>query len=85
MRIINHPVEMLAALVTNVIASMVGAVSFLPGGIGSFETGSVMVLSLFGVPVEAALTGTLLFRGFTLWLPLIPGILLARHDVKIKT
>ena len=30
----------------------------------------------------AALAATLLFRGFTLWLPLIPGGILLRHEMK---
>ncbi|HOR41708.1 MAG TPA: lysylphosphatidylglycerol synthase transmembrane domain-containing protein [Atribacterota bacterium] len=84
MRITNVSVGMTTVLVAIVIATIAGAVSFLPGGIGGFEAGSVMTLSLLGVPVEAALTGTLLLRGFTLWLPLIPGILLAKHDAQIK-
>ena len=31
------------------------------------------MLRLFGMPFEAAVSATLLFRGFTLWLPLIPA------------
>jgi hypothetical protein len=40
------------------------------------------MLRLFGVPFEAALSATLLFRGLTLWLPLIPGGLLLRQEMK---
>jgi uncharacterized membrane protein YbhN (UPF0104 family) len=47
-------------------------------GLGSFEAVSIAMLRLFGVPFEAALSATLLFRGFTLWLPLLPGGLLLR-------
>lgn len=70
-----------AALAALVIGSAVGRVSFLPGGIGGFEAGCTAVLTLLGLPVEAALTGTLLFRSFSLWLPLLPGTLLARHEI----
>jgi uncharacterized membrane protein YbhN (UPF0104 family) len=84
MRVINCSVGIMTTFVAIVIASIAGTISFLPGGIGGFEAGSVTVLTLLGVPIEAALTGTLLLRGFTLWFPLIPGILLVRHDVKIK-
>jgi uncharacterized membrane protein YbhN (UPF0104 family) len=84
MRVTNHSVGIMTTFVAIVIASIAGTISFLPGGIGGFEAGSVTVLTLFGVPIEAALTGTLLLRGFTLWFPLIPGILLARHDVNIR-
>ncbi|RYZ34941.1 MAG: UPF0104 family protein, partial [Myxococcaceae bacterium] len=43
---------------------------------------SVGMLNLFGVPVEAALASTLLLRGFTLWLPLGPGLYLLRHTFR---
>ena len=84
MRVINSSVGIMTTFVAIVIASIAGTISFLPGGIGGFEAGSVTVLTLLGVPIEAALTGTLLLRGFTLWFPLIPGILLVRHDINIR-
>ena len=72
------PITAFAALV---MASIAATVSFLPGGIGSFEAGCTATLTLLGIPIEAALTGTLLLRGLTFWLPLIPGFILARHDL----
>jgi uncharacterized membrane protein YbhN (UPF0104 family) len=71
----------LTAFVALAIATIAGVFSFLPGGVGSFEAGSTATLALLGVPVEAALTGTLLLRGLTLWLPLVPGLVLARGDL----
>jgi len=73
-----HP---LTAFVALVVGSLAGTISFLPGGLGSFEAGCTASLALLGVPVEAALTGTLFLRGLTLWLPLVPGIVLARPDL----
>lgn len=61
------------------VASMAETVSIIPSGVGTYEAASVGMLNLFGVPVEAALAGTLLLRGFTLWLPLVPGLYLLRH------
>ncbi len=84
MRVTNYSVGIMTTFVAIVIASIAGTISFLPGGIGGFEAGSVSALALLGVPIETALTGTLLLRGFTLWFPLVPGILLVRHDVNIK-
>jgi uncharacterized protein (TIRG00374 family) len=81
---IGAPIGILTAFTALIIASIAGTVSFLPGGIGSFEAGCIAVLAILGVPVEAALAGTLLLRGLTLWLPLIPGLLMARRDVIIK-
>ena len=81
-RITNYSTGILTAIVAIVLATIAGAVSFLPGGMGGFEAGSVMVLVLFDVPIEVALTSTLLFRGMTLWIPLIPGVLLTRYDTR---
>ncbi|MGZ3458830.1 MAG: lysylphosphatidylglycerol synthase transmembrane domain-containing protein [Archangium sp.] len=63
-------------------ASVAQTVSFLPGGVGTFEAASGAMLTFLGVPVEAALTATLLFRGFTLWLPLLPGFYLLRWSLR---
>jgi len=82
LRITNYSTGILTALVAIVLATIAGAISFLPGGMGGFEAGSVMALALFEVPIEIALTSTLLFRGFTLWIPLIPGVLMTRYDIK---
>ena len=72
------------AFVVLVIGSMAGTISFLPGGIGGFEAGCVLTLHLLGVPVEDALTGTLLLRGLSLWLPLVPGLFLVRRDILVR-
>jgi hypothetical protein len=40
------------------------------------------MLRIGGVPFEAALSGTLLLRGFTLWLPLVLGMAVARKTLK---
>lgn len=76
------PVHPLTAFVGLVMGTIAGTVSPFPGGIGGFEAGCTATLALLGVPVEAALTGTLLLRGLTLWLPLGPGLFLARHELR---
>ena len=64
------------------MASIAVILGPIPMGLGSFEAVSVAMMRLFGVPFEAAVSATLLFRGFTLWLPLIPGGILLRHELK---
>jgi uncharacterized protein (TIRG00374 family) len=64
------------------MASIAVILGPVPMGLGSFEAVSIAMLRLFGAPFEAALSATLLFRGFTLWLPLIPGGLLLRKELK---
>ena len=39
-------------------------------------------LIVIGVPVAAGLAATLLFRFFTFWLPMAPGLILARHEAR---
>jgi len=63
------------------LASAIGTVSLLPGGVGPFEAGSVGTLRVLGVPLEVAVAATLLLRGFTLWLPMLPGLWLARREM----
>ncbi len=62
-----------------VVASMVATIGLIPLGLGTFEVTCVSMLGVMGVPVEAALTATLLLRGFTLWMPMIPGMWLAKR------
>jgi uncharacterized protein (TIRG00374 family) len=64
------------------VASMVMTLGPIPLGLGSFEATCIAMLRFGGVPFEAALSGTLLLRGFTLWLPLVLGMLLARRTLK---
>jgi len=51
-------------------------------GLGTFEATGVAMLRLTGVPFEAAVTAILLLRGLTLWLPLLPGLILLRRTRK---
>lgn len=64
-----------------VTASVVATLTLLPGGIGTFDTTCVGMLHATGVPIEAALAATLLFRGLSLFLPLLPGLWLARREI----
>lgn len=67
-----------------IIASIVVTLGPIPMGLGSFEAVSIGMLRTMGVPFEAALSATLLFRGYTLWVPLIPGMFAARRQLKQK-
>jgi glycosyltransferase 2 family protein len=53
----------------------------IPLGLGTFETACVGMLALLGVAIESALTATLLLRGLTFWLPMVPGLWLARREI----
>jgi Mg2+-importing ATPase len=73
------PVPVFASFMLSTLARTLGVV---PGGLGVFEAVSVATLKLIGVPIAAGLAATLLFRGFSFWLPMVPGLLLARHEAK---
>jgi uncharacterized protein (TIRG00374 family) len=67
-----------------ILASIVVTLGPIPMGLGSFEAVSIGMLRAGGVPFEAALSATLLFRGYTLWVPLIPGMFAARRHLRKK-
>jgi glycosyltransferase 2 family protein len=68
--------------VSFIIASMVATIGPIPVGLGTFEATSVGMLHLLGVSMEAALAATLLLRALTFWLPMLPGIWLARREIR---
>ncbi len=65
-----------------VMASMAATLGPIPLGLGTFEAGCVGMLSLLGVGVETALAATVLLRGLTFWLPMLPGLWLARVELR---
>lgn len=69
------------AFVSFVMASMVATLGPIPLGLGTFEAACVAMLSLLGMAIEAALAATLLLRGVSFWLPMVPGLWLARREV----
>jgi uncharacterized protein (TIRG00374 family) len=73
--------EVWVVFVSFAIASMVATIGPIPIGLGTFEAGSVGMLSFLGVSIEAALAATLLLRALTFWLPMVPGLWLARREI----
>jgi len=71
-----------AAFVGFTMAAIVTLLGAVPLGLGSFEATSIATLRLMGVPFEAALSATLLYRGFALWLPLALGAVLTRRAMR---
>lgn len=64
------------------VSTLLRTISIVPGGLGVFEAASVVTLSLTGVSVPVALAATLLFRGFSFWLPMVPGLVFSRSARK---
>jgi uncharacterized protein (TIRG00374 family) len=67
-----------------VIASLVATITIIPSGLGTFDATMLGMLHLGGVSVTHGVAAVLLFRGFTLMLPLLPGLWLARRELKAE-
>ena len=78
---LGQNVSLWVALPSFVFASIVATVGPIPLGLGTFETTSVAMLGLLGIQLEAAFAATLLLRGFTLWIPMIPGLWWAKREL----
>lgn len=77
---LDHPLPMSTAVFIYAFAMLVGALSFLPGGLGGSEAAMIALLSLNGFPEASAVTATLICRLATLWFAVGLGALfLARH------
>jgi glycosyltransferase 2 family protein len=77
---LGHPTGFLHCLAAFMMASMAGTIGLIPLGLGTFETTCVATLAVLGCPLEPALAATLLLRGFTMWLPMLPGMWLVRRE-----
>lgn len=80
-RAVGLAVDFWIVVVSFIIASMTATIAPIPLGLGTFEGASVGMLRLLGVPIEAAFAATLLLRGFTFWLPMLPGLWLAKREI----
>jgi glycosyltransferase 2 family protein len=69
------------AFVSFIMASMAATLGPIPLGLGTFEAACVGMLTLLGIAIETALAATLLLRGLTFWLPMVPGLWLARREI----
>ena len=76
------PFEPATAFLGLMAGSIAATLAPLPLGLGSFEASATAMMSSLGVSFEAALTATLLLRGFTLWLPLLPSLIMMRGGVR---
>lgn len=63
-----------------ILASVVATLSPIPLGLGSFEGACTGLLHLMGGGLEASLAATLILRGLTLWLPMLPGLVMIRLE-----
>ena len=67
---------LLQATFVHSTASIIGALSFLPGGVGTYEVTSVLLIQfLLGISETLASAATILIRVVTLWFSVIVGFI----------
>ncbi|SDW10630.1 undecaprenyl-diphosphatase [Saccharopolyspora shandongensis] len=68
-----------AVTVVFIIGNTLGHLVPSPGGLGAVEAVLLAGLGAMGVPATAAITGVLISRLLTYWLPVLPGIAVFRY------
>jgi uncharacterized protein (TIRG00374 family) len=64
----------LTVIVMGFFVGMLGNLLPLPGGIGGVDGGMIGAFAAFGVDAGLAVVAVLAYRGFTFWLPTLPGV-----------
>jgi uncharacterized protein (TIRG00374 family) len=62
-----------AVIIMGYFVGLFGNTLPLPGGIGGVDGGMIGAFTAFGVPVEVSIVSVLAYRGFSFWLPTLPG------------
>ena len=81
---LSAPIRISHVFASFMISSVVTDIAIIPGRIGIFEGSSITLLHLFNIPIEQAIAAIVLFRGFTYWLPMIPGFIITRREFQKK-
>jgi len=85
LRALGESAPFIPVFASFVMASVVMSVSPVPLGLGTFEAACVAMLHGAGIGLEAGLAATLMLRGFTTWLPMLPGIWLIRREMAYRS
>jgi uncharacterized membrane protein YbhN (UPF0104 family) len=64
-----------AVLVQAFFVGMLGNLLPMPGGVGGVEGGLIASYVAFGMDAGLVVVAVLVYRAFTFWLPLIPGVI----------
>jgi uncharacterized membrane protein YbhN (UPF0104 family) len=73
------------AFISFLSASVVATLSPIPMGLGTFEGACTGMLHFLGGSIETSLAATLILRGLTLWLPMLPGLWMIRREARRMT
>lgn len=70
----NTPVSLELMAVVFVIATLIGMVPLLPGGVGAVDGMMILIFSLAGIPPSVSAAATIVERLISFWLPSFLGI-----------
>ncbi len=76
LRYFGAPVDVMQAVFVFCFSMIVGAISMMPGGLGSTEVTAVVLLKTMGVPLDVAVASTALVRVTTFWFAAAIGVAL---------
>jgi uncharacterized protein (TIRG00374 family) len=62
-----------AVIVMAYFIGLLGNTLPLPGGIGGVDGGMIGAFTALGVPLHVSVVAVLAYRGFSFWLPTLPG------------
>jgi uncharacterized protein (TIRG00374 family) len=82
LRALGAHVSPLTAFISFMMASAIATLSLIPGGLGFFEGVAIGVLASLGVSFEAGVAASVLLRGFTYWIPMIPGFFIFHREMR---
>lgn len=82
LRALGSAVDPAAVFASFILSTLARILGIVPGGVGVFEAVSIASLRLMGVPLAAGLAATLLFRGLSFWLPMLPGSVFAHREAR---
>lgn len=75
LQVMGADVSLTAAIFIYAFSMLIGAISFLPGGLGGAEVTMTALLMLNGMDNAAAVAATLVIRLTTLWFAVVLGLL----------
>lgn len=85
MQILGADISLQTGLFIYAFSMLVGALSFLPGGLGGTEATMVALLMLHNVPQPQAVAATVLIRLATLWFAVALGVMALSMSERRKT
>ena len=85
LRYFDAPVDVMQAVFVFCFSMIVGAVSMMPGGLGSTEITAVVLLKSIGVPLDVAVASTALVRVTTFWFAAAIGVALLPFAISAAT